>query len=750
MDPLILSESYDQIPQLADKKYLDARSIDIWLLNLWRTMLSPHIRFLPTSFLPPTCTIPPDDSEIDFFRSFYTLPPRDTPCPLENVVHVLNTGSNANAAPNHFCTLVFMPSDRIVYVLGRQHAQNGHRDNDKDWDTWNGRNICARICSLFGWGRIHSQFNRICSVNWIQNGYDCGPIACQVVQHIMQHGMLIVNGRWKRPTFPCCHPLRKMIAEKTNEMVADGCRKFRALSDAQLVAKSGGNIHVIDTWAEYIDSMTRAAQLDPAIHVKAVARTLNPAMQKCRFCQGMVEERRRKQSTIQFSTSIEKKMKEATRVRRKEVLKGAVSVAQYVLTEEAAEQTDPKGAEFRKDSEDTSAKNAIARHNPGRGGQGAFVVDWTEARIGRFSRPKKGPELPVVPSLQKRQHDFISDFDEYYNGPTLEVLDPIPDTIMHHDASLVYLANRIMTNPWTQFSDDLGYRLLPTFFQNFHLGDPILFEQHMCPVGLKDVPKSITDYHPKASGREGETVRVTDEVCMGAGELLNQADREGEDMVLLTGKTQEKKYVVLDLQRDAVDPEGLLYSCDIDSLIWITKEPKFLGSVAVYAWPMIRNKAPIWKNNHIAVELLLPQSEEDRERDGPRSEWWTRRKSLSTIPHISFGTLGQGASAVDILMFFPRMTHQHPHLRFWQNQVPKLIQDGLWDNVILPSIRSVMPETAAIYIPVDRDHSKFKQGRGKEGSKTSLFGLEADKFTRLIKVMKDTVRILYFVFYCSR
>ena len=60
-----------------------------------------------------------------------------------------------------------------------------------------------------------------------------------------------------------------------------------------------------------------------------------------------------------------------------------------------------------------------------------------------------------------------------------------------------------------------------------------------------------------------------------------------------------------------------------------------------------------------------------------------------------------------------------------------------------------MLETAAIYIPVDRDHSKFKQGWGKEGSKTSLFPLEADKFMRLIKAMKDMVHILYFAFNCS-
>lgn len=195
---------------------------------------------------------------------------------------------------------------------------------------------------------------------------------------------------------PMLSSLAKNDGRETNEMVPDGCRRFRALSDDQLMEKSGRIIDVIVNWAGYVDSMTRATQLDPATQVKAIAQTLDPAMQKCRFCHEMVEERRRKQSVIQFSTSIQKKtMEEATRVCRKEVLKGAVSVAQFVLTRE-----------------------------------------------GR----------------------------------------------------------------------------------------------------CRQSPKKLSS---------------------------------------------KKTYVVLNLQRDAVDPEGLLYSCDIDSLIWITKEPKFLGSLAIYTWPTI-------------------------------------------------------------------------------------------------------------------------------------------------------------------
>jgi hypothetical protein len=99
-----------------------------------------------------------------------------------------------------------------------------------------------------------------------------------------------------------------------------------------------------------------------------------------------------------------------------------------------------------------------------------------------------------------------------------------------------------------------------------------------------------------------------------------------------------------------------------------------------------------------------------------REEWWTKPFSLSNIPHLLFGLLHQESPIVEILLFFSRMTHKHPHLHFSEMLIPKHIQNILWDRVILPSICSVLQETAAVYFLLDRAHSRFKQGLGKGNS----------------------------------
>jgi hypothetical protein len=204
-----------------------------------------------------------------------------------------------------------------------------------------------------------------------------------------------------------------------------------------------------------------------------------------------------------------------------------------------------------------------------------------------------------------------------------------------------------------------------------------MLKEHLCPIGLPNPPDSIMAYHGQRFGRDGTMVDTNDLLHVGAEELLALADKDLDDTIILIGKTQDDQYILLDLQRDAVKPKNILYSCDIDSLIWVTQTPKFIGPFGVYASLVIRDKAPIWKNNHVRVELLFPQSDKDREEGGMREEWWTKLFSLSNIPHLLFGLLHQGSPIVEILLFFPRMTHKHPHLHFSETLIPKHIQNIL-------------------------------------------------------------------------
>ena len=368
-------------------------------------------------------------------------------------------------------------------------------------------------------------------------------------------------------------------------------------------------------------------------------------------------------------------------------------------------------------------------------------VDWTEARIGRFPRPKKVPELPQQPSQRGLNIPFNAQFDDYFNGPSMDALLEVPPEIMGYDASLVYIANKILVSPWSTFKD-YGYQLLPNFAQNYNLGEPIMFEDHLCPLGLPNPPSSLTDYHSERTGRGGAPVKMDDSVVMGAQELLDEANRHGEDTVLLTGKNQEggyDQYVMLDLQRDSVEVAEIVYSCDIDSLIWITRNPKFIGPLGVYSSPMIRDRAPIWKNNHVRVELLFPQSEEDMMGPGPREEWLTKPRSLSNIPHLCFGTVSPGTSSADILLFFPRMAHKDPHRHYWVNRIPKHIQDILWDRVIIPALRSILEETEAVYFPLDRQHWRLREELGKNTKRVAQYPVQGDRMGDVVKEMTRLV-----------
>jgi hypothetical protein len=411
-------------------------------------------------------------------------------------------------------------------------------------------------------------------------------------------------------------------------------------------------------------------------------------------------------------------------------------------SEEEAISDTPSSVENSADGQDLIA---IGEDNGGAVGRSEpsgckRVFDSKQARIGRFPRPLKGLTLPPRPHLRGLLLPFDRKYDEYEGRPVLEELAPVPETHLQLRPSFMYVCEQIMQimltpAPYSLFKD-YGFRLLPCFAQAFDLGKPILVEEHLCPVGLTEPPKSIADYAlHKRIGRYGDEVRVDDTLLIGAEGLLAIADEEGDDGVLLTGKTIQGSYACVDLLRDHVEPNDLDFSCDIDSLIWITQKPRFKGPVDVYSLPVIRDRAPIWKNNHVQIEVLHPQTEDDQTAIGGRSEWFATEQSLSTLPHLLFGVV-KGSSAVDLLLFFPRMMHKDPHRGFRVNRIPKGIQDFFWDQVLLPALASVVPSTRSAYLPVDRAHSAFKMGSGKHAS----FSLDHKDLERLVERMKRIVR----------
>ncbi|KAF8074202.1 hypothetical protein FPV67DRAFT_1410099 [Lyophyllum atratum] len=362
--------------------------------------------------------------------------------------------------------------------------------------------------------------------------------------------------------------------------------------------------------------------------------------------------------------------------------------------------------------------------------------------MGRFPQPIPPVDLPrltCAPHLLWRSPD--RDFDEYEQGPTLQALERVENlTLMEGNLNLVYLAEQIISNPWTTFKD-YGYRLEPKFLQQFHLTEPVLTREHMMVVGLRQPsPPSEEMESTVQKTRRGDLIQVFDRVVMGAQEMIDAADAERDDSLFVTGTTSEGEYIYVDLCRDAVQvsEDDYVRSCDIDSLIWISKHPRVAQAANIFTAPVIRDKAPIAKHNHVYVDVLLPPSEADRDRGGGRTEWVERRFRLSRIPHLALGKMGDAGCNVNILMFFPRMPHQHPHTFRWANKLPPHLLNIFWDQVVIPAMRSTTDQYRHAHVGLDRDHVTFKQRKGAQ-NKVSTVPFQPDAFWQLTKSISDLV-----------
>lgn len=361
------------------------------------------------------------------------------------------------------------------------------------------------------------------------------------------------------------------------------------------------------------------------------------------------------------------------------------------------------------------------------------MQDWTIARLGRFPRPANPPELPPLQSLRNLWPRFSDEFDDYEGGPTLETLDSIPDTIIQlASQSLVYLANRIVKSPWTMYKD-YGWRLLPSYSHRFFNRPPVLVKEHLMPVGLATPP--LNDHE--------DDMECDDSCIMGAAEMIEEAQHAGNLDVFLTGLTSEGLHVRLDLGRDAVKPEEIVVSWDIDSLIWVTTEPEFKHAINIFTLPQIRHKAPISKHNHVYVELLLPQSQEDKESLGPRTEFETKTFRLSRLPHVAFGKLGDGSGLMNLYLVFPRISHRHEYTGRWMSMVPWDIQGQFWNKVVSPAMLLAMDDAFYPYMALSSKQMRFKaSAKGKfkvESGKSPTFPFKRASFRLLLQHMRRLV-----------
>ncbi|KAF8870254.1 hypothetical protein BD779DRAFT_1681314 [Infundibulicybe gibba] len=221
---------------------------------------------------------------------------------------------------------------------------------------------------------------------------------------------------------------------------------------------------------------------------------------------------------------------------------------------------------------------------------------------------------------------------------------------------------------------------------------------------------------------------------MGMAEMM--MNNNLHHLNFLTGETECGKYIHIDLERDQVFPTEFTVTSDIDSIIWVTRRPKFNTAVNVTTAPVIRGSAPIQKSNHVYVQLLVPQTEADQARTGERTEWVTLCFPLSQIPHIFFGSMGGHSNTINIYLFFPRIVHQNPITKWWAVNVPKHIQDIFWSKVVLPAMSIISDLVDQPYLGDSQEHVRFKRNKSP-ASPTMPF--RTANFERLLQQMAEIV-----------
>jgi len=738
MQPLFLEEALKCLEFLENNTWIGAASCDPYLMHVWESYPDPHARYIPILVVNPMGNVGANvqDSEIQAFRDIYTdLPPCGTPCPLEDLVYILHSGGVDGRSGNHFCVVVFSPKRRCIYLLGRNFNGVNNLEDDLDWDTWQGRRIWRHICSLMGWNQEHLEPMLLKHHNWRQNGVDCGPTSCQVALYIMQHG-LTTEDKWRDPQLQCCHSTRLLMVDLNLKYLLDGLALFGRFEDRVLNEAYPGQLMVIEDLKESLAT--------PSSVVHPIRENLRRAMRVCVECHKISEAGRQRDAAKHSPIPVPRESTSATLKRHIElILHGG-----HQQIEHSSNKEENLGAPQHSELDNIGGDEEQQRQN--RTTRNAGIIrqaDWKGASLGRFPRPVCKTTIPKrIPSRGIRI-PFDRAFDDYEHGPTLEDLAPIPETIMQFQPSIAYIGNRATITPWDLFKD-YGYRLMPDFAQTFDLGGPILLQEHLCVVGLPDPPKSALAYTNSTSfDRHGNPTQKEDSIHVGVQEFLNLATKEGSDTVLLTGKTRDNLYVFVDAMRDMVKPTSIHLSCDIDSVIWITQHPQFCGSIGIYSMPVIRDNAPISKTNHVNVEILLPQSIDDQEAIGGRTEWTTQKWSLSTIPHLLCGVLNQITTTVQLLIFFPRMIHRDPHRQFWINAIPSAIQGIFWDKVLLPALQKCTPTTRSPYVPLDRFHSAFKQGKGRSARMPTCL-LNEEELPRWTSMMRETVRFFLQLMAC--
>lgn len=750
----------ESVSTLASNTWLDSQVANYYLAHAWYVMLGrSKVRFV--NMFSAVGTTDWTEDELKFFRMDHFLPSYGL-CPMIPVGFIVHS-------INHFFVVIFDYDRRTANVLGRfisaegiaVAAEGGEKDPN-DWNAWKGPQRWESIATLHGWEAGSPDDVRIIPKNWIQNGVDCGPIACSVLEQALSSG-LGDTGDLPLQSFhiPCGHILRIAMLKVVAGRIKKSCSDYLMLQD-ELRAEPGyysvltdDEIHAIHTGQHqakcadmlhtlYVASATcQSCHCRPALHIFQHPTHTTDHAEVCDAHQdtsGDEEGNLHDDSDDddnynaevdhqQFGEMIShdrkarlvkllKAHKELAGSRnRNSITPRAVGTHIEIAPDEPAEINNTGDLQ----------RSAFARASRKK------VSTWSQGVMERFTRPTAAVPLPAY-----RGRTWLADdrtFDDYEGGPTIEMLVPphyVEPTMVYHSAGMD------MSAGWASWVDH-GYRIRPSTFQMFYQCQPIATMDHILPVGTtelydpsKQVPDRVTGAYSLQRSGYNHGVHINDVICMSASEMIQLAlDDPPLDRPCVSGHntfvcghtnfSAGSKCIYVDLERDAihVDESNIEVSVDIDSIIWATKEFKCQGTVGIYTTPLFQSKPGIFKHNHMSLDILIPQSEEDAHASGGRTEWLSKRFNMSSIPHICIGRISSASSVLNIYLMFPRMIHRHPINGRKITLIPQDVVDIFYDMVLLPSIGHSNDVSWDPYLKQTLEEARYKNkgAAGRSGGR---------------------------------
>ncbi|KAG5634559.1 hypothetical protein H0H81_001530, partial [Sphagnurus paluster] len=378
-----------------------------------------------------------NDNIVQHFRQHYNLP-LDRACPQRPIIgfqHVNLDPHAAISARNHYCAFYFDVSHRTLDIIGFNYnsdeAVSGPLSEE---ETMCFVPVCERLYKLCGWNQWDEDTPDQITVfqkNSRQNGYDCGPITCEVIEYILLYGFHRRGRYWNQPMLHCGHQMRHRMAVDIGRKIQENIASFDNLPTI-LTRQQLDNIFQQDWEACSFmkNDLLKYYQDNPGQRFQDIVQQLQKFMSRCPDCKRRDNRDPSPPPTLvglarQSNTcNPEAAPPQPVPASSEEFLNS--SPAQIPTSSRSSASPDlvekPMAMSSQASDHDETDNPAIANKD-------VHVRDFSQAQPSRFPRPMPPPQLPPLKrgvQLRLRNQNPKYPFDDYEDRPLREDMEPIP------------------------------------------------------------------------------------------------------------------------------------------------------------------------------------------------------------------------------------------------------------------------------------------------------------------------------------